>query len=399
MALQSSGPISNNDIAGEFGGSTPHSLSEYYRNGGLVPGNNTNIPTSGTIRLSDFYGAVNEIIVNISASATDVNANTLFGTNWGSSVPKRLIINSGVTVGGVSAAALTLNGSMGGTLVVENNGSIQGFGGTSNGGNGGNAIQADQTASVTITNNSGGQIYAGGGGGGQGGSGGSGGTGGQGGTGGGGQTSSEPGGTGTLAFASSCNGRCEAVYGSGAICVGQCQFQNLSMFGLPNKFACSNCRTFSNTSGGAGGAGGAGSTSGGTGGTGGRGRGYNQTQQNGSSGSAGPSGSAGSSGSSGGSGAGTGGTGGTGGSGGTGGTGGNGGDWGTNGTGGSTGSTGATGNTGATGANGNRTNGSAGSSGSSGSSGSGGSGAGSAGIYITNRSSLTFTNNGAVAGV
>lgn len=403
MALQSSGPISNNDIAGEFGGSTPHSLSEYYRNGSLVPGNNTNVPTSGTIRLSDFYGAVNEIIVNISASATDVNANTLFGTNWGSSVPKRLIINSGVTVGGVSAAALTLNGSMGGTLVVENNGSIQGFGGASNGGNGGNAIQADQTASVTITNNSGGQIYAGGGGGGQGGSGGPGGAGGQGGTGGGGQatTSSEPGGT-PMGLPANCNSRCVNNYGSGSICVGNCTFQSLPpQLGGGFAMQCHLCRVFTttNTSGGAGGAGGAGSTSGGAGGTGGRGRGYNQTQQNGSSGSAGPSGSAGSSGSSGGTNAGTGGTGGTGGSGGTGGTGGNGGDWGTNGTGGSTGSTGATGNTGATGANGNRTNGSAGSAGSNGSSGSGGSGAGSAGIYITNRSSLTFTNNGAVAGV
>jgi hypothetical protein len=30
MALQSSGAISLNDIATEFGGTTPHSLSEYY---------------------------------------------------------------------------------------------------------------------------------------------------------------------------------------------------------------------------------------------------------------------------------------------------------------------------------------------------------------------------------
>lgn len=50
MALPTSGPLSLNDIAGEFGGSTPHSLSEYY---GAAAG----IPTSGTIRISDFYGA------------------------------------------------------------------------------------------------------------------------------------------------------------------------------------------------------------------------------------------------------------------------------------------------------------------------------------------------------
>lgn len=59
MPLQSSGAISLLDIAGEFGGGTPHFISEYYRNGGLVPTNayNTNIPTSGTIEFRDFYGA------------------------------------------------------------------------------------------------------------------------------------------------------------------------------------------------------------------------------------------------------------------------------------------------------------------------------------------------------
>ena len=49
MALQSSGPISLNNVAGEFGGSTPHSLSEYY-------GVDDGVPGSGTISLSNFYG-------------------------------------------------------------------------------------------------------------------------------------------------------------------------------------------------------------------------------------------------------------------------------------------------------------------------------------------------------
>ena len=52
MALQTSGAISLNDVAGEFGGSTPHSLSEYY-------GVATGVPGSGTISLSDFYGTAN----------------------------------------------------------------------------------------------------------------------------------------------------------------------------------------------------------------------------------------------------------------------------------------------------------------------------------------------------
>lgn len=58
MVLQASGPISLADIAAEFGGAAPHSLSEYYRGGANVPDTaaNAGIPTSGAIKLSDFYG-------------------------------------------------------------------------------------------------------------------------------------------------------------------------------------------------------------------------------------------------------------------------------------------------------------------------------------------------------
>lgn len=58
MALPSSGTLTMADIAGEFGGSVPHSLSEYYRGGSLVLDTSltASIPTSGLIKLSDFYG-------------------------------------------------------------------------------------------------------------------------------------------------------------------------------------------------------------------------------------------------------------------------------------------------------------------------------------------------------
>lgn len=49
MALQSSGSISLSNVAAEFGGTTPHSLSEYY-------GSDTGVPASGQIKLSQFYG-------------------------------------------------------------------------------------------------------------------------------------------------------------------------------------------------------------------------------------------------------------------------------------------------------------------------------------------------------
>ena len=52
MALPGSGAIALSDIADEFGGSTPHSMSEYY-SGGLGP---SEVPASGAISFSDFYG-------------------------------------------------------------------------------------------------------------------------------------------------------------------------------------------------------------------------------------------------------------------------------------------------------------------------------------------------------
>ena len=68
MALASSGTLSINDIAGEFGGSAnPESLSEFYKGGSRVPNTtlNANIPTSGTIAISNFYNgsSVNTDIV------------------------------------------------------------------------------------------------------------------------------------------------------------------------------------------------------------------------------------------------------------------------------------------------------------------------------------------------
>ena len=60
MAVTSSAPISITDLVTEFGGDAPHSLTEYYRGGSLVPNGpaaNNSIPTSGAISLTNFYGA------------------------------------------------------------------------------------------------------------------------------------------------------------------------------------------------------------------------------------------------------------------------------------------------------------------------------------------------------
>jgi|TARA_B110000858_G_scaffold127375_1_gene144961 hypothetical protein len=68
MALQTSGTITFAQIQAEFGGANPIGLSEYYQGGAYVPTTasfgkgstiNYNIPASGQISLSNFYGGRN----------------------------------------------------------------------------------------------------------------------------------------------------------------------------------------------------------------------------------------------------------------------------------------------------------------------------------------------------
>ena len=439
--LPNSGPLDMDDIAGEFGGTTPHSLDEYYRNGGFTTSNNTSVPETGAISIGDFYNCIGEIHYTITGNTTDFHCAHAFGSDWTSTVPKRLYVNTGVTVGGTSGAAINISASMGGTLVVHNSGSIQGYGGAANGGTGGPAISAVSTSGVTIENNSGAFIYAGGGGGGQGGAGGtggSGGTGGQGGRGGNGSYPVNVGGTGssfhhrywyTALVRCASNGSwtghsrsssyhanqaCQSrkgghTYATGAWHAGGTHKDNKRRWACVGSTQCTYTAYSTGGNGGAGGGGGSGG-GGGAGGAGGVGQGYNQAATSGSGGAGGSYGAGGSGGSYGAGGAnnsgtgGRGGTGGTGGRGGTGGTGGAGGAFGADGSAGNAGATGSGGNTGATGSTGGSGNagsglgGSGGAGGASGSGGAGGSSGGLAGEYITNRGSITFTNNGTIGG-
>lgn len=86
MALPGSGQLSINDIVGEFGGSAPHSLSEYYRGGSLVPDSATNsgVPTSGQIKITDFYGAANLVwTTNLTVGQLVGKFNTITGYSTG----------------------------------------------------------------------------------------------------------------------------------------------------------------------------------------------------------------------------------------------------------------------------------------------------------------------------
>jgi len=347
MALPSSGPIDLGSIQTEFGGVNPIGINEYYRNGGLVPSNNTNVPTSGTISLADFYGAINEIIKYITTTSTNVNASSYFTAGeWASSAPKRLIINSGVTVGATNTSnyALNIPSGFSGTFRLVNNGTILGAGGAANSGTGGNAIFAG--AAISIDNQ--GTIYSGGGGGG---------IGGVGGTGGQGSfttvTDIGEGYTGCVNPAN-CNQPCYNRFGFNVNITCKPGFCGTSFLPGCLLVSCGMC-VQSGTGYSSGGAGGAG-------GNGGRGQGYDGAAASGLGGAGGAAG---------GTNAGVGGTGGTGG------------------TGGAYGTSGGTGNTGGTGASGNYTAGSAGA---------GGTGGGLSGFYVVNNGNVTWITTGTRAG-
>lgn len=67
MTLPVSGPLSLQDIANEFGGTHPVSLSQYYAGGGLVPAGTTGIngpvPSSGPISIWNFYGVSHALTI------------------------------------------------------------------------------------------------------------------------------------------------------------------------------------------------------------------------------------------------------------------------------------------------------------------------------------------------
>ena len=148
MALPSSGIISLSDIQTEFGGSNPISLSEYYRSpNGLPTDNNTSIPLSGAISLSNFYGAVKQFAFTISANlSTAQNLRTLaLAAGWNAADPVLVTIATGVVISSSNTgqSALTVSGSFPAGVILINNGYIIGQGGAGgNGGSWGNAGNA-----------------------------------------------------------------------------------------------------------------------------------------------------------------------------------------------------------------------------------------------------------------
>lgn len=112
MPIQSSGAVKFSEIQSEFGGENPISASEYYRNGAYVTSNNTGVPTSGAISISQFYGT--------SKSAAGAIVNPLTPSSGGSSNGTTssytdLIVNRNGTV--------VVQGTIDGILTTLNSGS------------------------------------------------------------------------------------------------------------------------------------------------------------------------------------------------------------------------------------------------------------------------------------
>ena len=75
MAIPISGTISLTDIQSEFGGSAPLSLNMYYKGGAYVVDTDyaPNVPRSGKISLSDFYGARKTTLTTLSFTGVGDN--------------------------------------------------------------------------------------------------------------------------------------------------------------------------------------------------------------------------------------------------------------------------------------------------------------------------------------
>lgn len=143
MSLPGSGALSLSQIQTEFGGSNPVSLTEYYAGGANVPSGTGDIPTSGAISVTEFYGTSD--IITVAWSITGGG-----GGGGAGFVAGGLPTNcSGGNGGGAGGLATGTQGgfSKGDTISFVIGGG--GAGGTGNGGGGSNGTGSSFTSGIS----------------------------------------------------------------------------------------------------------------------------------------------------------------------------------------------------------------------------------------------------------
>ena len=115
MPTLPSGPLSFSQIQGEFGGSNPISLSEYYRTGLYVPDipQAATIPTGGTISVTSFFGTsgyfyFNSTITNYTGTYSLYSALVSAGWNQSSPVQVNLTVTGTVVGSSIYGYAMTI---------------------------------------------------------------------------------------------------------------------------------------------------------------------------------------------------------------------------------------------------------------------------------------------------
>jgi hypothetical protein len=102
MTIKLSGSLTISDIIAEFGGASPNSLSNYYAGGPNVPsttvgfpnGVRTNVPSSGAISFSNFYGASDEYRTSFSMFGIYSGGGNADNLYFGGDIPR----NGGVYI-------------------------------------------------------------------------------------------------------------------------------------------------------------------------------------------------------------------------------------------------------------------------------------------------------------
>ena len=179
--------LSINQIAQEFGGDTPHAISEYYAGGSIVPagtqGEGGGIASSGSISIGDFFGSRQRVTINLTISSNTQNyqISQQRGGSYEAGFTD-IVLTNNAQVGSTAVGTAGIytgtapNYASGDTLKIINAGHIRGRGGDGGAGanNAGQGVGAGQIAGdaiettfpLTVVNNSGAKLLGGGGGGG-----------------------------------------------------------------------------------------------------------------------------------------------------------------------------------------------------------------------------------------